>query len=272
MYKLITCDLDETLLNKNGKVCQQNKEAIQLAIAAGVKFVPSTGRGFNDIQDILSELGIKEIAGEYVSSFNGGCITENKSNKILYFRGFDFKRAKELFNFGKQFNVCVQFYTDNFTYLYNVDQEEYSLISQRIKCKVINDEFDIDVLSDQNVPKIILANPDLDYLKTIVAEHENQLSDIEISYSSNRYLELNPAGVNKGESLKYLVKMLDINICETIAIGDNLNDLSMIKAAGLGVGVNNSASEIKPYLDYLTKADNNQGGVAEVIEKFVLND
>lgn len=60
---------------------------------------------------------------------------------------------------------------------------------------------------------------------------------MDVSYSSNRYIEFNHQGVNKGQGLKKLADILGVDIKETIVIGDNFNDLSMIKVAGLGVGV-----------------------------------
>ena len=91
-----------------------------------------------------------------------------------------------------------------------------------------------------------------------------------MSYSSNRYLEFNARGVNKGAGLMRLADMLGVPREQTIAIGDNYNDLSMVEAAGLGVLMANAPEELKPRADYVTHDDNDAGGVAEVIEKFVL--
>ena len=93
---------------------------------------------------------------------------------------------------------------------------------------------------------------------------------MDVSYSSNRYIEFNHKGVNKGAGLKKLADLLHIDIQDTIAIGDNYNDLSMIKDAGLGVGVQNAAPGIKTDCDYITTATCEEGAVCEVIEKFVL--
>lgn len=65
--------------------------------------------------------------------------------------------------------------------------------------------------------------------------------------------------------------MLGVKQKETIAIGDNFNDISMIRAAGLGVGVQDTAEDMKPLCDYITSATNNESAVAEVIEKFILS-
>ena len=63
---------------------------------------------------------------------------------------------------------------------------------------------------------------------------------LEISFSSDRYIEINAAGVNKGEGLRMLAEMLTIDMAQTMAIGDNFNDLEMIRAAGIGVAVANA--------------------------------
>ena len=70
--------------------------------------------------------------------------------------------------------------------------------------------------------------------------------------------------------MRDLCSVLGISLEDVIAIGDNYNDLSMIKDAGLGVGVQNVAPGIKPDCDYITMATCEEGAVCEVIEKFVL--
>jgi hydroxymethylpyrimidine pyrophosphatase-like HAD family hydrolase len=94
---------------------------------------------------------------------------------------------------------------------------------------------------------------------------------MDVSYSSNRYIEFNRRGVNKGAGLLNLAMLLGIRQEETIAIGDNYNDLSMIRAAGLGVGVANTVPEMKNQCDVITRATHEDGAVAEVIETYILN-
>ena len=68
--------------------------------------------------------------------------------------------------------------------------------------------------------------------------------------------------------MELLIKELNIKTEETIAIGDNVNDIQMIKNAGLGIAMDNSADYIKQYADYIT-TDNNLDGVAEAINKYI---
>lgn len=85
MYKIIACDLDETLIRQDRTISKEDKEAIKKAKELGVKFVPATGRGYNTVDGTLKELGLYEEEGQYVISYNGGAITENKENKLLHF-------------------------------------------------------------------------------------------------------------------------------------------------------------------------------------------
>ena len=97
-YKLIACDLDETLLNDQHHVGKRNVEAIQRARKEyGVKFVPATGRGFMQIQPELKELQLYDLPEEYVISFNGGALTENKGNRLIEFKGLEFEKMKQIF-------------------------------------------------------------------------------------------------------------------------------------------------------------------------------
>lgn len=270
MYKIIACDLDETLLGEDRKVCKRDLEAIKKARELGVKFVPATGRGFRTIKGTLEELELLDEKGEYVISFNGGAITENKGNRMLHFEGIPFAIADELYKRGLAYDVCIHVYTKEVVYVYNYVQSEKGYLTGRMEVTEIHRE-NIDFLKGQEIVKVLYMNTDNQYLRWIEGDLKDITGGLDVSYSSNRYLEFNLKGVNKGNGLLRLAELLGIKREETIAIGDHINDLSMIEAAGLGVGVRNAVEEVKERCDYITEATNNEGGVAEVIEKFVIH-
>lgn len=269
MYKIIACDLDETLLSNDRTLSQRNIEAIQKARALGVKFVPATGRGYSSVGGTLAELGLLGEEHEYVISYNGGAITENKGDRLLHFQGLPFALSSELYRRGLQYNVCIHVYTKDMVYAYRFWQEEIDYLAGRMEVTEIFDR-DIDFLSGQEIVKVLYVNTDYAYLKQIENDLQDITQDIDVSYSSNRYIEFNHKGVNKGAGLLLLAKLLGVKQEETIAIGDNFNDLPMIQAAGLGVGVQNTVENMKPLCGYITDATNNESAVAEVIEKFIL--
>ena len=93
---------------------------------------------------------------------------------------------------------------------------------------------------------------------------------IDVCFSCYEYLEFVPAGINKGNSIRWMCDYMNIPLEDTIAVGDAENDISMIKTAGVGAVMKNAGEDIKEYGNYITEKDNNEGGVAEVIYKFML--
>ena len=272
MYKIIACDLDETLLNRSDKrVSDANREAIRKAGELGVKFVPASGRGYKSIEKTLRELDLYNKKDEYVMSFNGGAITENHGEKLLYFQGIDFETAEELYRRGLNYNVCIHVYTKEVVYVYNFIKQERDFLTGRMEVEEVFDK-NLNFLRGQEIVKCLYMNTDHEYLNQIADDLKDITGDMDVSYSSNRYLEFNQKGVNKGAGLMKLAEILGVDIKDTIAIGDNYNDLAMIRVAGLGVGVANTVEELKSKCDYVTQANCDESAVAEVIRRFILRD
>lgn len=271
MYKIIACDIDETLLSEDTSICERNKVAIKKAQEKGVKFVLATGRGFVSVQKELKAIGLYDEKNEYVISFNGACVTENKDNQVIRFDGLSFEITKKLFEKGQNYDVCIHVYTKDKLYVYNPNQDEIDYLTGRHNFEILAKP-NLSKLQNQEIGKVLYQSLDQDYLRKIASELGDIRQQLDISYSSNRYLELNHKGVDKGVGLLWLADKLKVKPEETMAIGDNWNDVAMLKAAGLGVGVNNVNPEIKDQCDVVMASDNNQGGVGEAIERFVLND
>ena len=269
MYRLIVSDLDETLLNTDKAVSDGNRKAIQAAREMGVRFAPASGRGYRSMEKTLKELDLYDRAGEYVISFNGGAITENRGNRLLHFAGLPFAEAEELYRRAFRYDVCIHVYTIDTVYLYNFKQSERDFLRGRMEVVEVQDR-NLDFLRGQEVVKCLYMNTDHEYLEEIARDLSDITGDMDVSYSSNRYLEFNRKGVNKGSGLRKLAELLGVDMKDTIAIGDNYNDLTMIQAAGLGVGVGNTVEELKPLCDYVAAADCDHDAVAEVLRKFVL--
>ncbi len=269
MYKIITCDLDETLLCMDRTICQRNLDAIRAATEKGVKFVCASGRGYMSFQNTLQQIGLYDLADHYSISFNGGAITENKGNRVLHLEGISWELADTLYRKGREYDVCQHIYTQDTVYIYNINEGEKAFLNNRMDYIEIFDE-DLSFLKGQQIIKILYQHEGYDFLNPIEKEIEPLTRDCEVSYSSGRYLEFNKIGVSKGNGLRRLAAILGVDMKDTIAIGDNVNDLSMIQAAGLGTAVGNVFEGIVDECDYVAKSTNDEGGVGEIIEKFVL--
>ena len=272
MYKIIACDLDETLISRDRSISKENIEAIQRAKQAGVRFVPATGRGYNSVRNELKTLGLYDLENEYVISYNGGAITENKDERVLHFQGITFKEAQDMYIRGLSYDhICIHIYTPDQVWVRNFYPEEVEYLACRQPCTEIFGD-DIEFLKEKEIVKAIYMNTDYDYLRKIQSQITDLTMDLDVSFSSNRYMEFNRKGVSKGKGLHKLADLLGVDIRDTIAIGDNYNDLSMIKQAGLGVGVANTVEAMKKECDYITKADCDHSAIAEVINRFIFNE
>lgn len=269
MIRLVACDLDETLLDDDKRAGTANVEAIAKARGAGVKFVLCTGRPFKDIRPTQKELGLYGMPGEYSINFNGGAIFENEGQRLLHYEGITFEQAQALFEEGLKHDVCLQIYTLDHVYVWNLKEDEVRYTAGRMVTTPLPSA-SIEFLRDVPIVKFLYQSEDMELLHEIeeITRPINQA--MEVSYSSNRYLELNKKGVSKGQGLLWLADRLGIARKETMAIGDNLNDLSMINEAGIGVGVANVVDAVRPACDVITENDHNHGAVAEALNDYVL--
>ena len=119
-----------------------------------------------------------------------------------------------------------------------------------------------------NINKFIwFATPE--HLEEVKSSILVNVEGIDYFKSHSSLLEIVPPNVNKGHTLQELGKILGINRDEIIAIGDEENDLSMIKYAGLGVAMENAKEIVKQHANYITLS-NDENGVGEVIKKFII--
>lgn len=266
MYKIIAADLDETLLNSKKHVSDKDIETISKL--TDTYFVCATGRGFDSTQEVLKEIGQYNKPNTYLISFNGGVITENKDNRIIYSKLLPFEDAQALFNLGLKYDVCIHVYTLDCCYAYHIFENEYNMLSAGRFHFERFDTPDISFLKDKQIAKVLFCKEDMSYLRMI--RNQINLDDkYSISFSSNRYLEINPKGINKGIGLSKLCEYLNIDIKDTIGVGDNINDIELIQDSGLGIGVKNTLDEIKPYCDVILDSSNNESPITEIVDKYV---
>ena len=117
----------------------------------------------------------------------------------------------------------------------------------------------------------ILISSDIDTMLNLYKVINTEVGrDCNILFSSKNLLEITSVEATKGQALKFVADRLGIDIKDTIAIGDNYNDIDMIQVAGLGVAIFNAVDDLKSVADYVTKADNNKHAIKEIVDEFIL--
>lgn len=276
VYKMLVSDLDETLLNDDGTVHADNLAAIKTAVAHGFKFVPNTGRSFNSVQALLKTLGLYDQAGQYVISYNGAAIVENKDNQVLLTRGMDRELAAQIFRAGLvNDQVDVHIYTVDTLFIYNISPTDKQYMAERgVPYELMASDDLAFLANEQPIMKVIFEHPDQavrEQIRDAVLAAVGA-DAVEATFSSSRYVEFNTKGVDKGSVSLLLGEKLGIQRDEIIAAGDNNNDLKMLTAVGLGVSVANGIPAVQEAAAVVTERTNNEGAIAEILEKYVLKD
>ncbi|MDQ0256950.1 HAD superfamily hydrolase (TIGR01484 family) [Evansella vedderi] len=240
--KLIALDMDGTLLKDNHEVSPANRKAIKVAKEQGIHIVLSTGRSILSCKEYADSLELDS----YLVTVNGSEIWDTQGNLIDQ-NPIDAELIEMLWDLKMKHNT------------------QYWAISSE---KVWRDDFPTDIQS-QNWLKFGFHFEDAKIQKEVtelLTKHEA----LEVSNSSPTNLEINAAGINKGFALEKVCNWLDITMDNVMAVGDSLNDIVMIKEAGVGVAMGNAQQKVKDAANWVTSS-NNDDGVARAIEKFILD-
>ncbi|WP_461213829.1 Cof-type HAD-IIB family hydrolase [Lacticaseibacillus sp. GG6-2] len=269
MYKMIVSDLDESLLRTDGHVSPADVATIAKLREMGVKFVPNTGRGFASVQALLKTIGTYGLAGQYVIAYNGGAIVENAGNTVLASTALDFAAADQLFRLAAAHpDLGAHIYTLNHVYVFRPTADEKVYLANRGVDYLGWTDPNLAALCGQQVIKVIFEHPKLEARQAFAAEVARVMGDVfTVSYSSGRYVEFNPTGIDKGNAAIALGKQIGIAPDEIIALGDNLNDLAMIKKVGLGVSVANGVPQVQAAADLVLSVDNDHDPVTALFQR-----
>lgn len=270
MYKLIALDIDGTLLNTDKKITPEVFSAIQDAKKQGAKVVLSTGRPLPGVTPLLEELNLTDD-GDYVICFNGAVVQEVKSKKVLCNLELGIDDFNLIYNeIYKKHNTYIHISTPTNLITPNEIPGEYTQLEARIN-KIPIEYKPIEEINDSIKFCKIMIVDESEKLEEIIKEIPKEFYDkYTIVRSAPFFLEFLNKDANKGTALKALCNNINIPIENSIAVGDEENDQHMIKYAGLGVAMGNARSSIKDIADFITST-NNEHGVAEVINKFILN-
>lgn len=266
---LIVSDFDGTLLTTKQTVPQKVKSAIDEYIAEGGIFVVCTGRMLASILPQVRALGLKGL----VAAYQGTVIADIESGKVIKNGGFALSQSVEICKTIEARGEAINAYADDV--LYTTLPKDDKLLVMYEKITGIYAEHVDGKMSDfvaarnlycQKIVSVVMPDRKLALYKYLAEELGEKY---EVTYSAAVLVEVSPKGDDKGEALKFIASHYNIPIEKTVAIGDNLNDLPMIKAAGTGVAVANAVDEFRTFADDVCPSCDD-GGVAEVIKKYGL--
>ena len=272
MYRMVVTDLDGTLLNSQKQVSDANTKAIQKLKDQNVTFVMATGRS-----DVMTRAYTKQLKNaNIVIGCDGAVIRNIRTGEILYENHISSETCHKTFKICQKYGL--QYYVFAKDELVSDDPEnERFLIHQKFNQTVNEDEqipmqivSDLDeYVDDHIVYKIVVSHDNTQYLDE-VAEVVKKETDADAIRSGKRVLAVKARGVSKPEAVKKLAQVLDISIKDIIAFGDEVNDMEMLKLAGLGIAMENADDVVKEAADMIA-GNNDQDGVGKELEKIFGN-
>ncbi len=270
-YRIIALDLDGTLLNSDKELTPASLAALTKAAEAGIEIVPTTGRFYGGMPEVIRNLPFIN----YAITINGAEVKDLRSGAVIYRAELPWQQAVDIMTMLDELPVIYDCYMGSAGWMTGsqkalvdgiVDSPHYRKMIHELR---------------QNVPelKAFLREQQRDVQKVqLFTRHEalrqellhgldKRFDELSVSCSEAQNVEINNLHANKGEALMALADHLGIPRKATMSFGDGLNDLSMLSAAGLGIAMANACDEAKACADVLTVSCD-EDGVAKAIEKY----
>ncbi len=260
---VLALDLDGTLTDSKKRISERTKESIDKFITAGGTVALASGRPTFGVMPVAKILELDKKGG-YILSYNGGCFLDCKNNKQLFMRELTHEYLPILEKQAKEFGINLMTYNGDKAYALDIDEQYYMI--------EININHFIRVKADPLTPQITfpiikcLMTADGDYLAKVEKEMKKYWEGkLNIVRSEPYFLEVTEVGIDKASTITNMVKKLGKSVDNLICCGDGFNDLSMIRAAGIGVAMANAQEKVRAAADYITKS-NEEDGIVDVVE------
>jgi Cof subfamily protein (haloacid dehalogenase superfamily) len=265
--RMLALDLDDTLLRSDLSISYRTRNVIKRAEAQGVVVVLASGRSPAAMAQFSKLLGMNRYHG-YLICNNGTVIQESNTEKIVYEIRIEADPALIAYDLAAAEGFPVQIYEDDLMYVSrsnefaDYDQKLTGLrqvIVENFRAMVANGVYKLIIPGDP-----MLLSPLQSIIRTYLGD------EVTLFTSKPYFLEILPARTDKGTALARIAELLHIEKDAVLAIGDSMNDEAMIRWAGMGVAMANGDDRIKTIASLVTEKSNDDDGVAEIIEQYIL--
>ncbi|KKE78948.1 Cof-type HAD-IIB family hydrolase [Oceanobacillus caeni] len=287
--KLIASDLDGTLLNEKGEISEDNLQAIKKIEGKGIQFVVATGRSYDAANKPFQSTG---LSCPFICL--NGANTFDVNGQLIHEVTMEFPVCQKIISVCQKADMYIEVFT-NYG-IYSLSRENFMEVITHVLQTAHADSKKEDIqqlieqrFQDENVQFInhfeeLLSSQDIKVYKILsFANQQGELNEAYeklkdepgtvITSSGPLNLEFNHPKAQKGTALKDLANKLGIQMKDVMALGDNLNDKSMLLQAGRGVAMGNAAEEIKELCTYTTKTNNDNGfafAINEMLKEYNL--
>lgn len=267
--RLLAVDVDDTLLDSQGKLLPSTRKAVAACLEQGIKVVLCSGRPLAGLTPYLQALNISG-SQQYAITYNGAII-EAVAGDIISKKLVNNQWYRQLTAFSQEhkipFNVVAP---DSQIYTADHDVNWLTVVQAWENSAGVFIRKPDELPADFVIAKGLFVGDSslLDQIEPTVEQVFGQ--DLSVVRSGPNFLEVMHLGVNKGVALQQLAQHLNLSAAEVMAVGDEKNDLPMFEFAGTAVAMGNGTDLAKQHADFVT-GTNDEDGLAAAIEKYALN-
>ena len=276
--RIVALDLDGTLLDSQKRLSAANRAALEEAAGMGVQIVPTTGRFFGMMPQSIRDLPFVR----YAITINGAQVYDRKTDAAIVRNEIPLEMAIDLMRFLDGYDVIYDCYRSDWGWMTAALQakaEDYATDAHYLKLvrefrkPVVDLKGHLAATAEEgDVQKVMLfarnAPGSEEVTKAIAEEVAKHFPSIKVTASTRNNLEFNIASAHKGNALKRFAEHLGLTLANCMAIGDGMNDLTMIEVAGVGVAMANAHPLVRAAADRITRS-NDEDGVAWVISEIL---
>lgn len=268
--KLVASDLDGTMLRPDCTISDYSKEIVRKFIAEGNIFVPTTGRCYRSAAAQIGD--VEEI--RYYNTSNGCLIYDRKEDKILLNHMIPAEIAYEIYRDSKELGGAVEIYSELDSYL---EEDMFPLaltgfnkeLSENLYATTLTTEAPEELIRSgkMKVNKYNLVFKTVED-KEKIAKKYGAREDVVVTIPTIYNLEVFYGGCDKDRAIRMIEELEGIAHEDSVAIGDSINDMAMVKYAALGAVVANAMEPLKEIADRIILS-NEEDGPAKLMEELL---
>lgn len=297
--KLIATDLDGTMLATDNSIPPSNLKAIETIKEKQISLAVCTGKSYAISKDIC-----KQCNAQYGIFGNGTQIIDLKEQKEIFRHCLTIDELTFCYQLAQKYHLHIHAYGDNFVIteeLKYMDLRNYAIYfkSQASVFGKYDTDSNLILHHSENDLSFYIVKNLLHYIQShnltifnVILSSENDLEEIRseleskypltIQFISKKgnykdtilnkeydYFSIAPQNIGKGSALDFLKDYLKIDTSDTMAIGDNLNDIDLLKSSGVSIAVANAYEPVKKIASYTTASNASNGGFAEAVYQFI---
>ncbi len=268
-YKLLVVDVDGTLIDKKGAISAEDRKVLAKASDSGMQVSLCTGRVPGACVHIINQLSLD---GYHIFS-DGALVSNPEDGKEIYVQLLNQTVVKQAIEFAHLNDIDLDLYSATH---YFAERETWSVVAHRQYFNIAPEIVDFsNIWSRERIIKIGMAATTAQEKDKIIDFSFHFKDSLHFSWATSPgypevdFINVVAPGISKAKALEALVSHLGVSLGEVIAIGDGINDISLLSKAGLAVAMGDAPDEVKAVADYVT-LDVAQSGIAAAINKFLL--